>query len=107
MGRVVVLTILTIGIIFLVYKKDKNLQKAIISTLIFGYILLVGYSGFILTRAIRVLFFIDIITLIASYFALMIYIFKRKLLWYILILPALCIALYFGLDFLDGSRYEK
>ena len=106
MGRIVLLTILTIGIIFVVYKKDKNLQKAIISTLIFGYILLIGYSGFILTRTIRILFFIDIIALIASYFALIVYIFKKKLLWFIFLIPALCIALYFGLNYLDGSRYE-
>ena len=106
MGRVVILTLITVAIIFFIHKRDKDTKKTIISLALFGYILLIGYSGFILTRTIKILFFIDILTLIISYFALIYYIFTNKLMWYIFTLPLLCIAIYFGLNYLEGSRYE-
>ncbi len=106
MGRVVVLTIITVALIYLEYKKRKNLKKSLIAIAIFGYILLVGYSGFITTRAIRPIFFIHILSVISSYFVLIYYLLKDKLYWQILLLPLFTIGSYFLLDFVDGSRYE-
>ncbi len=106
MGRVVVLTLVTLLVIFLLYKRDENIKKALISIALFGYILTMGYSGYILTKSIRVIFFIHILSLIASYLALIYYIFKNRLYWKIFILPIVTMGSYFILNYIDGARYE-
>ncbi len=106
MGRVIILTIITVAIIFLEYKKRKNLKKSIIAIVLFGYILMSGYSGYILTKVIAPLFFIHLLAILLCYIALIYYIIKDKLYWQIFLIPIFTIAGYFILNYIDGSRYE-
>jgi hypothetical protein len=107
MSKIIIVALMTFGIILLDYKKRKDIKKSIFATLIFAYIISIGFSGFTLTRAIPPLFFIHIIATILSYFSLLYYIFKDRLIWQITILPIVTIAIYIALNFIEGSRYEK
>ena len=106
MSRVVIIALITLALIALDYKKNRDIKKSIIATLISVYISAVGFSGFTLTRAVPPLFFTHIIATTLAYFALLYYIFKSKLYWQIAILPIITIGVYIGLNFLEGSRYE-
>ena len=107
MTRVVLIALITLAIIAYDYKKNRDLQKSAIATLIAIYLASVGFAGFTLARAIPPLFFTHILATILAYFSLLYYIFKNKLYWQITILPLITIAIYVGLNFLEGSRYEK
>jgi len=105
--RLIVLSLFTLLLIFLDYKKRKNIKKSIFAVVAFGAILSCGYVGFILMRAVAPIFFIHILFVIASYFALIWYLIRDKLYIYIILLPLATIAIYVILNFVDGSRYEK
>ena len=107
MSRVIILVLITLAIIFFQYKKEKNIKKSLIATALFVYLLVAGYSGYILMRAVPPLAFTHLIAIIAGYFAIFYYLFKNKLYTYIFIAPLVTIAIYFGLNFIEGSRYEK
>jgi len=107
MSRVIILVLITLAIIFFQYKKEKNIKKSIIATALFSYLLIIGYSGYILMRIVPPLVFIHLLAVIAGYFAMFWYLFKNKLYIYIFIAPLVTIAIYFGLNFIEGSRYEK
>ena len=106
MGKVVILALITIIFIAIDYKKNQNIKKSLLSTIIFIYIASVGFSGFTLTRAVPPLFFTHILATILAYFSLIYYIFKNKLYWQMTILPLFTIAIYVALNFIEGSRYE-
>ena len=107
MTRVVIVALITLAIIAYDYKRNKDLKKSAIATIIAIYIASVGFAGFTLARAIPPLFFTHILATILAYFSLLYYIFKNKLYWQITILPLITIAICIGLNFLEGSRYEK
>jgi hypothetical protein len=107
MLRVIILVLITLAIIFFQYKKEKNIKKSLIATALFAYLLISGYSGYILMKAVPPLAFIHLISIVAGYFAIFYYLFRNKLYIYIFIAPLIIIAIYFGLNHLEGSRYEK
>ncbi len=107
MSRVVIVALITLIIIAFDYKRNKDLKKSAIATIIAIYIASVGFSGYTLTRVIPPLFFTHILATILAYFSLLYYIFKKRLYWQITILPLITIAIYVGLNFLEGSRYEN
>ena len=107
MARVIILVLITLAIIFFQYKKEQNLKKSIIATALFVYLLIVGYSGYILMRIVPPLVFAHLIAVIAGYLAIFYYLFKDRLYIYIFLLPLITIAIYFGLNYVEGSRYEK
>ena len=107
MSRVIILVLITLLIIFLQYKKEKNIKKSLIATALFIYLLVVGYSGYILMRIVPPLVFAHLIAVIAGYFAMLYYLFKNKLYIAIFLAPLITIAIYFTLNYVEGSRYEK
>jgi len=107
MSKIIIVALLTIAILIFDYKKNKNLKKTLTASLLFSYIIAIGFSGITLTRAMPFLFFIHMLAVIVAYASLIYYIFREKLYWQILILPLIIIAIYVGLNFLEGSRYEK
>ena len=106
-GKITLFILLTVAIIAFDWFRKKDNKKSIIAALIFIYIIAVGYSGAILTRPIVPLFIIHLVSLLVAYAGLMIYIFKKSFKWYLFITPLLTFVLAFGLNFFDGSRYEK
>ncbi len=106
MLKLILIALLTLIFIGYDYKKSKNLKKSITALAVFIFILSVGFSGSILARAILPLLFAHIVATILAYMALIYYILKNRLYWQMVILPAITIAVYVALNFLEGSRYE-
>ena len=106
MGRLVAFILLVLAFIaFDWYKKREN-KKTVFALLLFSYLIGVSYSGAILTRPILPLFILHIIFIVVSYIGLFTYIVKRRFLWYLFLLPLLSIALTFGINYMEGSRFE-
>ena len=106
-ARVVILSLVTFLFIFLDYKKRKNIKKSLLAIFIFIFILCAAYMGWILMRIVAPIFVIHMLFIIAAYLALLWYLLRDKLYYYIVALPLLTIAIYFLLNYIDGSRYEK
>jgi heme A synthase len=107
MGRVVIFVLVTLLFFFLHYKRHKDIKKIVISLAILVYILAIGYSGYILMRPIPPLIFAHFIALILAYIGIFYYLFKGRFVWYLVAAPLATTALYFALNFIEGSRYEK
>jgi hypothetical protein len=106
MFKLIIIALLTLALIGYDYKKNQNLKKSLTAVAVFIFILSVGFSGFVLTRAVLPLFFMHIVTSILAYMALVYYILKNRLYWQMVILPAVTVAIYVALNFIEGSRYE-
>jgi len=106
-GRVILFTLITFLFIFLDFKKRKNYKKSILAIAIFIFIVSLGYMGYILMRAVAPIFIIHILLVILAYGALLWYLLRDKLYYYIVASPALTVAIYFIMNFIEGSRYES
>ena len=106
MKALIVLVILvTLLLIFLKYKRDKNVKKLLISLATFGMILSLAVLSN-LTRQVMPLFLAHIVLLIFSWLALIWYVFKEKYYWWILFSPLVTLALFLLLEFVTGSGHE-
>ena len=106
MWRLVLLFLVSLMLIGVNYKKKKSLQKSLFALFLLIYIFSIGYSGAILTRAVPPLFFAHIIALVIGYIGFIFYLWRDKLLWYLLLVPLFPVAFYILLNYFDGSRYE-
>ena len=92
-------------IIVIDYYKKKDTKKLLIS--LFLLFLIVSFVFFGLSlRAVLPLFLLYILSILLSVVALLYYIFKNRLLWWIFALPFGVELLFLILNFLIGSRYE-
>jgi len=106
MKALIVLTILiTLVVILLKYKQDKNLKKLFISLGTFTFLILLGISGNI-TRQIIPLFLLHIVLLIGAWSGLLVYIFRAKYYWQVIFTPVVTIVLFLILELLTGSAHE-
>ncbi len=106
MSKAILLFLLSVVFILLDFRKSRKYKKSFMAFILLTYILTIGYSGAIATRAIAPLFFIHLLAVIVSYIAFLYYLLREHLLWYIFLLPLATIGFYIALNFLDGSRYE-
>jgi len=106
MKALIILSILvTFAIVFLKYKKDKNLKKFLITIVSFGFILSMAVVGN-LTRAVIPIYITHMILILIAWGSMFIYVFKNKYCWWWLVAPVLTIALFLGLEFFGGSAHE-
>jgi len=106
MKALIILTILiTLLIVFLTYKKDKNLKKLFISIASFGFIITMAVVGN-LTRSIIPIYIAHMILILIAWGTMFMYIFKNKYCWWWLLAPLLTIGLFLGLEFLEGAAHE-
>jgi len=104
MKSIIILAILfAIGLIFFFYKRENNTQKMLLSFVFLAGIITWGIIGNTL-HSIVPLFLTHLVALIASYTALLIYIFRDKFYWYIALLPMATLSLYLLLAFV-GNRH--
>jgi hypothetical protein len=104
MKSIIILAILfAIGLIFFFYKRENNTQKMLLSFGFLAGIITWGIIGNTL-HSIVPLFLTHLVALIASYTALLIYIFRDKFYWYIALLPMATLSLYLLLA-LVGNRH--
>ena len=105
MKALIILAVLvTFGVMFLQYSKNKKLQKLLISLATFAAIISLAIAGN-LTRTVVPLFIMHEILILISWGALLMYIFKDKYCWWWFVSPLATIGLFLLLEFLEGSRH--
>jgi len=106
MKALIVLTILiTLVIIFLKYKRDKELKKLFISLGTFILLISLGFMGNI-TRQVIPLFLAHIILLIGAWGGLLLYVIRDRYYWWLVFSPIITIGLFILLELLTGSGHE-
>ena len=106
MKAIIILTILaTLGIIFFQFTRSKDLKKLLISLSTFGMIISLVVVGN-LTRPVMPIYIAHMILVIFAWGGLMIYVFKDRYYWWVLISPVATIGLFLLLELLTGSGHE-
>jgi len=96
--------LLTIGIIFFKYSREKDLKKFLFSFLTFGIIVFLAVVGN-LTRPVIPIYIAHMILVISAWGGLVIYIFSRKYYSWLIFSPVVTIGLFLLLEYLEGSRH--
>jgi len=106
MRAIFVLTIvLTIVIILLKYKRDKDGKKLLISIASFIFIISMAVVGN-LTRQVIPIFIAHLILLMISWGALIWYLMRGRYYWWLILSPVVTIALFLILETLIGAGHE-
>ena len=106
MKALIILTILaTLGLIIYKFKKDKNLNKLLITLATFAAIISLAVVGN-LTRPIMPLFLTHALLIIVAWGGGLVYVFKEKYYWWIIFSPVVTIGLFLLLEFIGGSGHE-
>ena len=94
MKAIIVVSILfSIGLIFLMYKRDEDTKKMLLSVTLLGGLISLGVVGNVM-RSLMPLFLTHIVALIVAYIGLIIYILRDKLYWSLGLIPVATLALY-------------
>jgi len=104
-ARIVIAVLVTLGIFFYKYKKDKDIKKLIIALISFVAIISLAVVGN-LTRPVIPIFAAHIILIIISWGAVVYYQWSGKYYWWIIFSPVVTIALFLGLEYLTGSGHD-
>ena len=104
MRLIIVLAILlAIGLIFLLYKKEANLQKMLISFAFLALIISLGIVGNMM-RSVAPLFLTHLVAIAISYGGLLLYILRDRFYWYLGLLPVATLTLYLLLSWVGNEH---
>ncbi|SFZ97480.1 hypothetical protein MNB_SV-5-1336 [hydrothermal vent metagenome] len=102
---IVLVILITLGIIFLSYYRNRDLKKLFISLVSFLAIISLAIVGN-LTRQIMPLFLAHIVLIVISWGGLLWYIAREKFYWWIIFSPVVTIGLFLLLEFITGSGHD-
>jgi glycopeptide antibiotics resistance protein len=106
MKALIVLTVLlTLAVILLQYRREKNFTHTLIALLSFGIVISFAVAGNV-TRPIIPLYLAHFVLVIMAWGGVLYYLFRRRFLWWLILSPAVTIILFVALSLLEGSRYE-
>lgn len=106
MKAVIILAILaTLGILFFMYRRSKDLKKLLIALATFIAIISLAIVGN-LTRQVMPIFLAHEVLVILSWGALFLYVFRDKYYWQVIFAPVVTICLFLVLELLTGSGSE-
>jgi hypothetical protein len=105
-GKIVIWLAATLILIGWDYYKNRNAGKTLTAISTFLWIASVATVG-ITMRPILPLFATHYILVLTAWAGLIFYIWRDKYYWWIFALPAVTILVFIGLNFLEGSRYER
>ena len=104
MKAIVVIAILfAIGLIALLYKRNHNIKKLLISSAILGFIITTAILGNVM-RSVMPLFLTHIVAIIIAYGGLILYIVRGKNYWYAWLLPLFTLLFYLLLAYLGDEH---
>jgi uncharacterized membrane protein len=107
MKAIIVLSILfSIGLIFLMYKKEKNLKKMLLSFALLAGLISLGIVGNVM-RSLMPLFLAHITALIIAYSGVIIYILRDKFYWYLGFIPVTTLALYLLFTWIGNEHIAR
>lgn len=102
---IILAILLTLGIIFFKYSKDKKLQKLLLSLGTFALIISLAVVGN-LTRPVIPVYIAHILLVIVAWGTLMVYVFKNKYYGWLIFSPVVTIGLFLVLEYMTGSAHE-
>ena len=104
-GKIVFWLIATVVWIGWDYYRHGDLHKSLIASAAMIYVSSMAVVG-ITMRPILPLFAVHYLAIVASWVAVIYYVWRGKMFWWVLVLPLLSVVAFVGLNFLEGSRYE-
>jgi len=97
--------LLTLAMIFLTYRKDKEIKKLLLSLGSFSLIISLAIMGN-LTRPVLPIYLAHLILVLFAWMGLWVYMVKRKYYWWVIVSPIGTIGLFLLLEFLTGSGHS-
>lgn len=97
--------LLTLAMIFLTYRKDKEIKKLLLSLGSFSLIISLAIMGN-LTRPVLPIYLAHLILVLFAWMGLWVYMVKRKYYWWVIVSPIVTIGLFLLLEFLTGSGHS-
>jgi hypothetical protein len=101
----VIIILVTFGVIFFQYSRNKDVKKLLIALSTFGVILSLAVVGN-LTRQVIPLFVAHMVLVIAAWGALIVYLIKDRYYWWVIFSPVVTIGLFLLLELITGSGHE-
>jgi len=101
----VIAILLTFGLIILLYSRNRDSKKLLVSLGSFIVIIALGIMGNI-TRPVIPFFLAHIVLIIFAWLGLLYYVVRGRYVWWLIFSPAVTIALFVIWSLIAGSRYE-
>jgi amino acid transporter len=95
--------LISIGLIILVYRRESNLKKMLLSTIFLIALVSLGVVGNVM-RSVMPLFLTHIMALIIAYGGLILYILRDRFYWYLGLLPVATLMLYLLLAWIGNEH---
>jgi len=101
----VIAILLTFGLIFFHYSRNKDTKKLFVSLGSFILIIALGIAGNI-TRPVIPFFLAHIVLIVFAWVGLLYYMLRDRYVWWLIFSPAVTIVLFVIWSLVAGSRYE-
>ena len=100
---IVLLPLIVIAFIYIMFRRDGDVTKAVISSFLLLLVISLSIMGNIM-RSIIPLFLTHIVAIIFAYGATIYYIFREKIVWLALVAPLLTMMLYLFLVWVGNEH---
>jgi len=101
----VIAILLTFGLIFFLYSRNKDMKKLFIALGSFIFIIALGIVGNI-TRPVIPFFLAHIVLIVFAWAGLLYYMMRDRYVWWLILSPVVTIVLFVIWSLIAGSRYE-
>jgi len=101
----VIAILLTFGLIFFLYSRNKDTRKLLTALGSFILIISLGIMGNI-TRPVLPFFLAHIILIVFAWVGLLYYLIRDRYVWWLIFSPVVTIVLFVIWSLIAGSRYE-
>lgn len=88
------------------YTRTRDIRKLLVVLASFAFVLGLGVAGN-LTRSIRPIYYLHMVLELFAWLGVLYYVLKDKYYWWVIASPMLTIALFVGLEYINGSRHES
>ena len=100
---IIILPLVVIAFIYFMFKRDRDIEKAIISSLLLLAVVALEIMGNIM-RSVLPLFLTHIVAVIFAYGATIYYIFREKFIWLALVAPLATMIFYLFLVWVGNEH---
>jgi len=102
---IILVVLLTLGMIFVQYKRGRDSKKLLLSLVSFAVIVSLAVAGN-LTRQVLPLFMAHLVLLVLAWGSLVWYSIRGRYYWWLILSPIITIALFLLMEILMGSGHE-
>lgn len=104
-AMIILVVLLTLGMIFVQYKRGRDSKKLLLSLVSFAVIVSLAVAGN-LTRQVLPLFMAHLVLLVLAWGSLVWYSIRGRYYWWLILSPIITIALFLLMEILMGSGHE-